>query len=95
MPAGARRQTRRFRAADMPIPYPCVHVTYAPDMTLLDTTVLPHGTGRRVRPDGQLDHARFHRPFRPITGSLRPAPVQLRLGLPAVDLQRGRQPVVP
>jgi acyl-CoA thioesterase-2 len=51
---------------DDPVLHACV-VTYASDMTLLDTTVLPHGLGWA---DGDvqmatLDHAMwFHRPFR-------------------------------
>ena len=54
------------RLPDDPVLHACV-VTYASDMTLLDTTLLPHG----VRwPDetlmmASLDHAMwFHRPFR-------------------------------
>ena len=42
-------------------------VTYASDMTLLDTTLLPHGVGwaGRVVQMASLDHAMwFHRPFR-------------------------------
>ena len=59
-----------FRAADRlpddPILHTCV-VTYASDMTLLDTALLPHGktfgdTGLQM---ASLDHAMwFHRPFR-------------------------------
>jgi acyl-CoA thioesterase II len=54
------------RLPDDPVLHACV-VTYASDMTLLDTTVLPHGLGWA---DGDvqmasLDHAMwFHRPFR-------------------------------
>ncbi|MCU1455639.1 MAG: tesB [Acidimicrobiales bacterium] len=54
------------RLPDDPLLHACV-LTYASDMTLLDTTLLPHG-GTYV--DGQLqmaslDHAMwFHRPFR-------------------------------
>ncbi len=54
------------RLPDDPVLHACI-VTYASDMTLLDTTLLPHG----VRwPDetlmmASLDHAMwFHRPFR-------------------------------
>ncbi len=51
---------------DDPVLHACV-VTYASDMTLLDTTVLPHGLswqeGRLMM--ASLDHAMwFHRPFR-------------------------------
>ncbi len=50
----------------IPLLHACV-VTYASDMTLLDTTVLPHGVGwadDRVQM-ASLDHAMwFHRPFR-------------------------------
>jgi acyl-CoA thioesterase-2 len=59
-----------FKAADRlpddPILHTCV-VTYASDMTLLDTALLPHGkafpdTGLQM---ASLDHAMwFHRPFR-------------------------------
>src|SRR5690606_33862060 len=59
-----------FRAAgslpDDPILHTCV-ATYASDMTLLDTALLPHGkvfgdTGLQM---ASLDHAMwFHRPFR-------------------------------
>jgi acyl-CoA thioesterase-2 len=59
-----------FKAAgklpDDPILHTCV-VTYASDMTLLDTSLLPHGktfgdTGLQM---ASLDHAMwFHRPFR-------------------------------
>jgi acyl-CoA thioesterase-2 len=52
---------------DDPVLHQCV-LTYASDMTLLDTTLIPHGTKGMV--DGSvmmasLDHAMwFHRPFR-------------------------------
>jgi acyl-CoA thioesterase II len=51
---------------DDPLIHACV-VTYASDMTLLDTTLVPHGTqameGRVMM--ASLDHAMwFHRPFR-------------------------------
>ena len=51
---------------DDPVLHACI-VTYASDMTLLDTTMLPHGLG--FNDDGvqmaSLDHAMwFHRPFR-------------------------------
>jgi acyl-CoA thioesterase-2 len=51
---------------DDPLLHACV-VTYASDMTLLDTTLVPHGTqaleGRVMM--ASLDHAMwFHRPFR-------------------------------
>jgi acyl-CoA thioesterase-2 len=59
-----------FKAAaplpDDPLLHTCV-VTYASDMTLLDTSLLPHGktfgdTGLQM---ASLDHAMwFHRPFR-------------------------------
>ncbi len=42
-------------------------VAYASDMTLLDTTVLPHGLtwGKGLLMGASLDHAMwFHRPFR-------------------------------
>src|SRR5438270_2907338 len=54
------------RLPDDPILHTCV-VTYASDMTLLDTALLPHGrtfgdTGLQM---ASLDHAMwFHRPFR-------------------------------
>ena len=54
------------RLPDDPILHTCV-VTYASDMTLLDTSLLPHGktfgdTGLQM---ASLDHAMwFHRPFR-------------------------------
>ena len=67
-----RRSTQRVwlradgRLPDDPLLHACV-VTYASDMTLLDTTVLPHGVGwadDRVQM-ASLDHAMwFHRPFR-------------------------------
>lgn len=51
---------------DDPVLHACV-VTYASDMTLLDTALLPHGRSF-VEPDvmmASLDHAMwFHRPFR-------------------------------
>ena len=51
---------------DDPVLHACI-VTYASDMTLLDTTVLPHGMAW-ADADVQmasLDHAMwFHRPFR-------------------------------
>jgi acyl-CoA thioesterase-2 len=54
------------RLPDDPILHTCV-LTYASDMTLLDTTILPHGG--EYREDelmmASLDHAMwFHRPFR-------------------------------
>ncbi|MBA3303194.1 MAG: acyl-CoA thioesterase II [Acidimicrobiia bacterium] len=54
------------RLDDDPVLHACV-VTYASDMTLLDTTLLPHGVsgeeGRLMM--ASLDHAMwFHRPFR-------------------------------
>jgi acyl-CoA thioesterase II len=66
------RRTQRvwFRAdgrlPDDPILHTCI-VTYASDMTLLDTSLLPHG--KTFGDDGlqmaSLDHAMwFHRPFR-------------------------------
>ena len=54
------------RLPDDPVLHACI-VTYASDMTLLDTTLLPHGVHW---PDeglmmASLDHAMwFHRPFR-------------------------------
>jgi acyl-CoA thioesterase-2 len=51
---------------DDPVLHTCI-VTYASDMTLLDTALLPHGIGWT---DGKvqmasIDHAMwFHRPFR-------------------------------
>ncbi|MGH9086146.1 MAG: acyl-CoA thioesterase II [Acidimicrobiales bacterium] len=54
------------RLPDDPVLHACV-LTYASDMTLLDTTLLPHG-GSWHAPDlfmASLDHAMwFHRPFR-------------------------------
>ncbi len=51
---------------DDPVLHACV-VTYASDMTLLDTALLPHGRSF-IEPDvmmASLDHAMwFHRPFR-------------------------------
>jgi acyl-CoA thioesterase-2 len=49
-----------------PVLHACI-VTYASDMTLLDTTLLPHGMGWGTRgiQMASLDHAMwFHRPFR-------------------------------
>mgnify|MGYP003334129167 FL=1 len=51
---------------DDPVLHACV-VTYASDMTLLDTTLLPHGLGWNMGEVqmASLDHAMwFHRPFR-------------------------------
>jgi acyl-CoA thioesterase-2 len=51
---------------DDPIVHTCV-LTYASDMTLVDTTLLPHGGeyDRRGMMMASLDHAMwFHRPFR-------------------------------
>jgi acyl-CoA thioesterase-2 len=51
---------------DDPVLHACV-VTYASDMTLLDTATLPHGLGAMERGVfmASLDHAMwFHRPFR-------------------------------
>ena len=51
---------------DDPVLHACV-VTYASDMTLLDTTVLPHAVGAMEENlmMASLDHAMwFHRPFR-------------------------------
>jgi acyl-CoA thioesterase-2 len=51
---------------DDPLLHACV-VAYASDMTLLDTTVLPHGLtwGKGLLMGASLDHAMwFHRPFR-------------------------------
>jgi acyl-CoA thioesterase-2 len=54
------------RLPDDPVLHTCV-LTYASDMTLLDTTLLPHGGAWR-EPDmfmASLDHCMwFHRPFR-------------------------------
>jgi acyl-CoA thioesterase II len=51
---------------DDPVLHACI-LTYASDMTLLDTTVLPHGISwmdSRIQM-ASLDHAMwFHRPFR-------------------------------
>lgn len=67
---GATSQMVWLRAdgdlADDPVLHACI-VTYASDMTLLDTTVLPHGItweeGKMMM--ASLDHAMwFHRPFR-------------------------------
>jgi acyl-CoA thioesterase II len=69
-PASTPFQKLWFRAdgtlPDDPLLHACI-VTYASDMTLLDTTVLPHGiswddAGVQM---ASLDHAMwFHRPFR-------------------------------
>ena len=51
---------------DDPVLHACI-VTYASDMTLLDTTLLPHGKGAMDEKVfmASLDHAMwFHRPFR-------------------------------
>src|SRR5690606_35639430 len=51
---------------DDPVLHACV-LTYASDMTLLDTTTLPHGLGVHDPSVmmASLDHAMwFHRPFR-------------------------------
>ena len=50
---------------DDPVLHACI-VTYASDMTLLDTTLLPHGLGWEEGVQmASLDHAMwFHRPFR-------------------------------
>ena len=51
---------------DDPLLHACV-VVYTSDMTLLDTTVLPHGVqwGQNSLMMASLDHAMwFHRPFR-------------------------------
>ncbi len=51
---------------DDPVLHACI-VTYASDMTLLDTTTLPHGMGAMEENlfMASLDHAMwFHRPFR-------------------------------
>jgi acyl-CoA thioesterase-2 len=54
------------RLPDDPVLHACI-ITYASDMTLLDTTLLPHAVGA-VEKDvamASLDHAMwFHRPFR-------------------------------
>ncbi len=47
-----------------PVLHACI-ITYASDMTLLDTTLLPHGIGWDNVQMASLDHAMwFHRPFR-------------------------------
>ncbi|MEN9792689.1 MAG: acyl-CoA thioesterase, partial [Actinomycetota bacterium] len=47
-----------------PVLHACI-ITYASDMTLLDTTLLPHGIGWDSVQMASLDHAMwFHRPFR-------------------------------
>ncbi len=54
------------RLSDDPVLHTCV-VAYASDMTLLDTTLLPHGVGWQQNQVmmASLDHAMwFHRPFR-------------------------------
>ena len=54
------------RLPDDPVLHACV-VTYASDMTLLDTTLLPHAAGAMDETIfmASLDHAMwFHRPFR-------------------------------
>ena len=54
------------RLPDDPVLHQCV-VTYASDMTLLDTTLLPHGADAADESImmASLDHAMwFHRPFR-------------------------------
>ncbi len=54
------------RLPDEPVLHQCV-VTYASDMTLLDTTLLPHGSEAADESImmASLDHAMwFHRPFR-------------------------------
>jgi len=54
------------RLPDDPLLHACV-VVYTSDMTLLDTTVLPHGVqwGQNSLMMASLDHAMwFHRPFR-------------------------------
>lgn len=68
--AGRTQQHVWFRAVaplpDDPILHACV-VTYASDMTLLDTALLPHGKtfGDPNLMQASLDHAMwFHRPFR-------------------------------
>ena len=57
---------RRWQVPDDPVLHACI-VTYASDMTLLDTALLPHGGAfmdARVQM-ASLDHAMwFHRPFR-------------------------------
>jgi acyl-CoA thioesterase II len=69
LPGGGRRLVwlrADGRLPDDPLLHACV-VTYASDMTLLDTTLVPHGLraqeGRVMM--ASLDHAMwFHRPFR-------------------------------
>jgi acyl-CoA thioesterase-2 len=54
------------RLPDDPVLHACV-ITYLSDMTLLDSTLLPHGTGFTLGTVAMasLDHAMwFHRPFR-------------------------------
>ncbi len=54
------------RLPDDPVLHACI-VTYASDMTLLDTTLLPHAVGAMEESIfmASLDHAMwFHRPFR-------------------------------
>jgi len=53
------------RLPDDPTLHACI-VTYASDMTLLDTTLLPHGLNWTDNVQmASLDHAMwFHRPFR-------------------------------
>jgi acyl-CoA thioesterase-2 len=54
------------RLPDEPLLHACI-VAYTSDMTLLDTTVLPHGVqwGQNTLMMASLDHAMwFHRPFR-------------------------------
>lgn len=54
------------RLPDDPVLHACV-VTYASDMTVLDTSLLPHGAGAMDQQlfMASLDHAMwFHRPFR-------------------------------
>jgi acyl-CoA thioesterase-2 len=55
------------RLPDDPVLHACL-LTYASDMTLLDTTLLPHGLSGWTSEQLQmasLDHAMwFHRPFR-------------------------------
>jgi acyl-CoA thioesterase-2 len=69
-PTGATRQAVWMRAdgalPDDPVLHTCL-LTYASDLTLLDTALLPHGTSaldERIQM-ASLDHAMwFHRPFR-------------------------------
>jgi acyl-CoA thioesterase-2 len=54
------------KLSDDPVLHACI-ATYASDMTLLDTTLLPHGLGWNDEgvQMASLDHAMwFHRPFR-------------------------------